>query len=184
MFEAIFFSLWFFAPAGFANLAAFVSGKINSFKKYSFPIDCYIKIGGKRILGDHKTVRGFIAAIIFGVVSCFIEVLVYSNFYSIREIIPIDYYTINPIILGSLLGFGALAGDAIKSFFKRRIDIEPGKSWFPFDQIDYIIGGVVFSLFYYRLSFGLYVILFIVWFLMHPLMTFLGYIFKLRHKPI
>lgn len=184
MFEVIFFSLWFFAPAGLANLAAFASGKIASLKKYNFPIDCYAKIGGKRIFGDHKTVRGFLAAILFGILSCFIEILAYSNFFSIREIIPIDYYTINPVILGTLLGAGALIGDAVKSSFKRRIDIEPGKSWFPFDQIDYIIGGIIFSLFYIQLSFAEYVVLFIVWFLIHPLTTFLGYFFKLNKKPI
>ena len=159
MFELIFFSLWFFAPAGIANLAAFGSGKTQSLKKFNFPIDFYVKIRGKRILGDHKTVRGFLAAILFGIVSCFLEVLIYSNSYSIRELIPIDYYTINPIILGALLGFGALIGDALKSFFKRRINIEPGMSWFPFDQIDYIIGGIVFSLFYIHLSLGEYIIL-------------------------
>ncbi len=184
MFSAIFFSLWFFAPAGFGNLAAFASGKITSLKKFTYPVDCYAKIGGKRILGDHKTVRGFIAAIIAGIISCSLEVFFYNNFFSIRELIPIDYYAINPVILGALLGFGALTGDAIKSFFKRRVNIPPGVSWFPFDQIDYIIGGIALSLFYIQLTFGDYVVLCIVWFLMHPLITFIGYLFKLRHKPI
>ena len=82
------------------------------------------------------------------------------------------------------MGFGALTGDAIKSFFKRRVNIPPGVSWFPFDQIDYIIGGIALSLFYIQLTFGDYVVLCIVWFLMHPLITFIGYLFKLRHKPI
>jgi CDP-2,3-bis-(O-geranylgeranyl)-sn-glycerol synthase len=184
MFEAIFFSLWFFAPAGFANLSAFASGKIKSLKKFKFPVDCYAKIGGKRILGDHKTVRGFLVAVIIGIISCSLEFFFYSNFFSIRELVPVDYYAINPVILGALLGFGALTGDAVKSFFKRRVDIPPGVSWFPFDQIDYIIGGVAFSLFYIQLAFGDYVVLFIVWFLLHPLVTFIGYLFKLRHKPI
>jgi CDP-2,3-bis-(O-geranylgeranyl)-sn-glycerol synthase len=184
MFESIFFSLWFFAPAGFANLAAFASGKIGFLKKFSYPVDFNAKIGGKRILGDHKTVRGFLVAIVFGILSCYIEIFFYSNFFSIREIIPVDYYIVNPIILGGLLGFGALVGDSVKSFFKRRVNVEPGKSWFPFDQFDYIIGGILFSLLYIQLSFGEYVILFIVWFLLHPITTSIGFIFKLRHKPI
>lgn len=184
MFSAIFFSLWFFAPAGFANLAAFASGKIRFLKKYNFPVDCYLKVRGKRILGSHKTVRGFVAALIAGSISCVIEVWFYQNFFSIRELVPIDYYVINPIVLGALLGGGALFGDSVKSFFKRQKGVQPGRSWFPFDQIDYILGGVVFSLFYIQLPIYYYLILFIVWFLIHPLTTVIGYFLRLRHKPI
>ncbi|HSX08853.1 MAG TPA: CDP-archaeol synthase [Candidatus Saccharimonadales bacterium] len=184
MFSFIFFSLWFFAPAGLANMAAFVSGKIGFLKKLNYPVDCHLKVGGKRILGDHKTVRGFLSAIVVGIIACFVEIVCYSNFFSIRELIPVDYYTVNPIILGGLLGLGALVGDSVKSFFKRRVNIEPGKSWFPFDQIDYIIGGIVFSAFYIHLSFGEYVLLFIVWFLLHPITTSIGYLLKIRHMPI
>jgi CDP-2,3-bis-(O-geranylgeranyl)-sn-glycerol synthase len=184
MFESIFFSLWFFAPAGFANLAAFVAGENRYLKKYTYPVDGYKKFRGKRILGDHKTVRGFVAAIIVGALICTIQVGLYNFSSGFRTSIPLDYSLINPIILGALLGFGALFGDCVKSFFKRQAGIKPGRSWFPFDQIDYIVGGIVFSLLYIRLPIWDYVYLFIVWFLMHPLTTFIGYIFKLRRKPI
>ncbi len=184
MFESIFFSLWFFAPAGFANLAAFVAGKVAFLKKYNYPVDGYAKIHGKRILGNHKTVRGFVAAIIVGTLICSLEVYLYSSLSGIRSVIPLDYAAINPVLLGALLGFGALLGDSVKSFFKRQAGIKPGRSWFPFDQIDYIIGGVFCSLLYIHLPIWDYVYLFIVWFLIHPLTTFIGYLFKLRHKPI
>lgn len=184
MFEALFFSLWFFAPAGVANLAAFLSGKVSLLKKFNYPVDCYMKVNGKRVLGSHKTVRGFIIASIVGILFCYLEVLFYAAFAGIREIIPVDYYTIDPVLLGALLGFGALFGDAVKSFFKRQAGIQPGRSWFPFDQIDYIIGGVVFSLFYVHLPVYDYINLFIVWFLIHPLTTFVGFLLKLRRKPL
>lgn len=184
MVETIFFSLWFFAPAGFANLAAFISGKIRFLKKYNFPVDCYISFRGKRVLGSHKTVRGFIAAILIGMLACYVEVLFYNNVFWIRENVPIDYYTVNPFLLGGLLGFGALFGDAVKSFFKRLQNIPPGKSWFPFDQTDYIIGGIVCSLFAIQLPVLYYFLIFVVWFLLHPLTTFIGYLLKLRHHPI
>lgn len=184
MLEMIFFTLWFFAPAGCANLAAFLSGKIRFLKKFNYPADFYLKFSGKRILGDHKTVRGFISAIIMGIVICMLEVYLYNTFFSIRQLVYLDYSTVNSVLLGALLGFGALFGDALKSFFKRQTGISPGTSWFPFDQIDYIVGGVAWSLLYIRLSFPDYLILFVVWFLMHPLSTFIGYLFKLRRRPI
>ena len=184
MFHAIFFSLWFFAPAGFANLGAFAAGKIGFLKKYKYPVDCFKKYKGKRILGNHKTFRGFAAAIVIGIFICALEVWFYANFTSVRQLVYVNYSEINPFILGGLLGFGALFGDSAKSFFKRQKNIQPGRSWFPFDQIDYIVGGVAFSLLYIRLPVVEYIILFIVWSLLHPLTTFVGYLFKLRRKPL
>ncbi len=42
-----------------------------------------------------------------------------------------------------MLGMGALAGDAVKSFFKRQIGAKPGNMWPPFDQIDFVVGATV-----------------------------------------
>jgi len=41
--------------------------------------------------------------------------------------------------------FGALLGDIVESFFKRRKGIERGKDWIPFDQLDFIIGVLFLS---------------------------------------
>ena len=45
--------------------------------------------------------------------------------------------------LGLRFGIGAMAGDAVKSFFKRRADVPSGERWFPFDQIDFVVGALV-----------------------------------------
>jgi len=37
---------------------------------------------------------------------------------------------------------GALIGDLIKSFAKRRLGIQAGSTWVPFDQVDYIAGAI------------------------------------------
>lgn len=184
MLDAIFFSLWFFAPAGLANLAAFVSGKIKFLRKYKFPVDCYVRFRGKRLLGSHKTIRGFMAAILIGSSVCLLETFVYNFSPFIREAIPFNYTEFNPLLLGAFLGFGALFGDSVKSFFKRQAGVQPGRSWFPFDQIDYILGGIVFSLVYVHLSALEYIYITIVWFLIHPLTTFIGYLFRLRRNPL
>jgi CDP-2,3-bis-(O-geranylgeranyl)-sn-glycerol synthase len=46
---------------------------------------------------------------------------------------------------GLRFGFGAMAGDAAKSFFKRRLAIEPGRPWIPFDQLDFAIGALLLA---------------------------------------
>jgi CDP-2,3-bis-(O-geranylgeranyl)-sn-glycerol synthase len=44
--------------------------------------------------------------------------------------------------LGLALGIGALGGDALKSLVKRARGIAPGKSWVPFDQLDFAVGAL------------------------------------------
>lgn len=178
------FVFWFFAPAGVANLAAFGSSKIAFLKKYNQPVDFGLKYRGKRVLGTHKTIRGFIAGIIAGILTVYLEVFLYTNFSWVRAIVPLDYTAIQPVLLGFLLGFGALAGDSVKSFFKRRKNIPPGKSWVPFDQLDFIIGGILMSALYIQLSLWQYVLLIIVYVFLHPLYNFLGYLLKLRKEPL
>lgn len=47
--------------------------------------------------------------------------------------------------LGLLLGLGAVSGDAVKSFFKRRLGIAPGRPWVPFDQLDFQVGALLLA---------------------------------------
>lgn len=184
MIKEIFFVWWFFAPAGVANIAAFFSGKVSFIKYFSYPVDFGKKFRGKRMLGENKTIRGFLAGIISAILIVYLQIYLYNSFSGVRSMLPLDYNLINPLIFGTLSGFGALFGDSIKSFFKRQIGVNPGKSWFPFDQIDYIIGGILFTSLYIRLSFGEYITLFWLWFLLHPVTTLLGYLFKLKDSPL
>jgi len=182
--KELFFVLWFFAPAGLANVSAFFSSKIPLLKKLGQPVDGKLKFRGRRILGSHKTIRGFIMGTVMAIIGVYIEVFLYVQIPFFQEILPIDYSIINPVILGFLLGFGALTGDAVKSFFKRQLSIQPGRSWVPFDQIDYILGGMVFTYFYIPLTAFEYILLFFVWFLIHPIISFWGYLLKLKRQPI
>ncbi len=182
--KELFFVLWFFAPAGLANLAAFFSSKIPFIKKLNYPVDFRLTIRKKRILGNHKTIRGFVVGIVFAILGTYLQIYLYENVSILRSILPINYSAIDPIIFGFLAGFGALAGDAVKSFFKRQIGFVPGESWFPFDQIDYIVGGMICTWFYIPLTFIQYIILFVVWFLAHVFFTHAGFLLKLRRKPL
>jgi CDP-2,3-bis-(O-geranylgeranyl)-sn-glycerol synthase len=184
MLKELFFVWWFFAPSGVANIAAFFSGKNKYLKKYSYPADFYLRFRDKRVLGDHKTIRGFVFGTLSSIAIVYIQIYLYNSFDFLHDLVLIDYNSINPILFGFLSGFGALFGDSVKSFFKRQVNIKPGKSWIPFDQIDYILGGILFTSFYISLNTEQYVYLFLVWFLLHPLTTVLGYLFKLKEEPL
>ncbi|HLF15969.1 MAG TPA: CDP-archaeol synthase, partial [Candidatus Thermoplasmatota archaeon] len=42
-----------------------------------------------------------------------------------------------------LVGFMALVGDAVKSYFKRRRGKPRGTPWVPFDQLDFVVFGLL-----------------------------------------
>lgn len=183
--DLILFSIWFFWPAGTANSAPVIANKIPFLKKLGMPIDMNKTYRGKRIFGDHKTLRGFFSGVLAGFLVAVLQMILYSNFNWFRSISPeIDYSQPIVLLLGAALGFGALFGDAIKSFFKRQFSVPSGKSWFPFDQIDYIIGGLLFSIPFVILSISEYVCILLVWFLIHPIATFIAWLLKLKDSPI
>lgn len=90
----------------------------------------------EHLLGSHKTWRGIVAGLVFGSVTSLIQFLVfpYPPFISLPR----------AVFLGGVLGLGALLGDAVKSFFKRRLNIAPGKSLPIVDQVDATIGALLF----------------------------------------
>ena len=57
------------------------------------------------------------------------------------------------LLFGVLLGFGEGLGDAIKSFFKRRLNIASSMPFFPFDQFSFL-GALILGSFYYVPSVG------------------------------
>ena len=111
---------WFFLPAGIANMGpVFVKGV----RLLDYPIDLGFKLGNKPLFGRNKTYRG----LLFGIVLAMLTVLLQRFLAdSMSSYSLIDYSVANPVILGFLLGFGALLGDLVESFFKRRFNISPG----------------------------------------------------------
>jgi CDP-2,3-bis-(O-geranylgeranyl)-sn-glycerol synthase len=180
----VLFVVWFFLPAGLANMTPIFAAKLPLLSRLNVPLDCDVTFRNKRLFGNHKTVRGLISGLIIGILTVYLQVFLYAHIPLIRSFVSLDYTTLNPFLLGLLASLGALTGDALRSFFKRQRGIAPGKSWFPFDQIDYVIGGVVFTAFYIRLTIWQYILLFVIWFWLHPLATFIGYLLKLKDRPI
>ena len=183
--ELVLFALWFFAPAGVANSSPVFANKIPFLKNLGMPIDRGRTYKGKRILGDNKTYRGFIAGVLSGFATALLQMNLYTSFDWFTTVSPdIDYSQPVVLLLGVAIGFGALFGDAVESFFKRQLSFSSGKSWFPFDQLDYILGGLLFSIPFVTLTAMQYTAIIIVWFLIHPVATFIGWNLKLKDKPI
>jgi CDP-2,3-bis-(O-geranylgeranyl)-sn-glycerol synthase len=177
--------MWFFLPAGLANASPVLANRINFLNILYKPLDLGLKIRGRRVFGDNKTWLGLIFAVLVGFIVISLQRCGYNHFEWIRNISgTINYNSLKVLWLGPLLGFGALAGDAIESFFKRQIGIKPGHTWFPFDQVDYILGALIFSLVIVTLSGFDYVLIIIIWVLIHLLSSYIGFLIGWKSKPI
>jgi CDP-2,3-bis-(O-geranylgeranyl)-sn-glycerol synthase len=134
--------IWFMLPAGFANMAPIPAARL--LPSWNAPLDCGRSLGGTRIFGDHKTVRGLVIGVAVGALVFLAQEWLWARSEPIRSISVLNYASA-PAWLGAWMSFGALVGDLVKSFFKRRLGRKPGAPWFPFDQIDWIVGALALS---------------------------------------
>jgi len=182
--HSLLFSIWFFLPAGLANASPVFANKISLINWITTPLDFGKKYRGIRIFGDNKTWRGLIFGTLIGLLVILLQIYGYHHSAWLRSISGGVVYNHSLILLGPLMGFGALLGDAIESFFKRQARVKPGNTWFPFDQIDYIIGGLLFSLPVITLGVKYYFLILVVWLLLHLISSYIGYLVGLKTKPI
>jgi len=117
--EALVQLLLFILPAYIANSTPviFGGGTPMDFGKNAWD--------GRRCLGDGKTWRGFIAGIAFGTLTGIAE----------ASLLQDDSF----ILLGFLLSYGALTGDLVGSFLKRRLGMERGQPTFIIDQLPFLV---------------------------------------------
>lgn len=177
------YSFLFFLPAGIANMSPVFAKHIPPLNKWDTPLDFGKQYHSKRIFGNNKTWRGLLFGAIAGGFSSWI---IYSAAPDLPANLSFNFVPsgASAFALGALLGFGALAGDAIESFFKRRRNIMSGNSWFPFDQIDYIIGGLIATLPFIGLNMEIAFRILLIYFFLHLVISYIGYLLGLKNKPI
>lgn len=149
------------------------------FVKGKTPVDLGKKFNNKPLFGSHKTYQGFISAIVAAVIVTFLQTQLSSIFF-FNSISILNYNDINFIAFGFLFGFGAMFGDLIKSFFKRRFNIKPGSRFIPFDQLDFVIGSLLFISLVYIPTPEIIITVLILTFFLHIISNHIGYYLKIR----
>ena len=163
-------------PAYFANMAPIMVRKIDIF---AFPIDNNKKINNTPLLGKNKTFRGFIFGTIFGIIVAYLQFLL-SDLGFFKSISFFDYQSW--FLFGLLMGFGALTGDLIKSFFKRRLGFKPGAKFVPFDQTDFVVGALVFILPVFEVTLKIFIVSLILSFILHVIVNHIAFYLKIRNE--
>jgi CDP-2,3-bis-(O-geranylgeranyl)-sn-glycerol synthase len=129
--------LYCFCPAYAADVTPVLVKRL--WPALARPVDGGRTFRGQPVFGSHKTWRGMLAGTAAGMIVYEIQVLVH-HLGMVGSLALVDY-SARVVLPGFLLAFGALLGDLVKSFFKRRVGIGPGRSWLGFDQLDFFIGA-------------------------------------------
>ncbi|MEK7172295.1 MAG: CDP-2,3-bis-(O-geranylgeranyl)-sn-glycerol synthase [Patescibacteria group bacterium] len=169
MLNLVLSSLYFILPAYIANTFPVL------FKWLPFgnPIN-------EKLFGEHKTYRGLISGTLTGILIVFLQYK-YSSYFKGIELMDYSYFSSQKIILiGICFGAGALFGDLIKSFFKRRLRIKDGHSWFPFDQLDFVIGSLIAVSPFYSPPLSNLIIILLITPILHFLTNIFAYLIGLK----
>jgi CDP-2,3-bis-(O-geranylgeranyl)-sn-glycerol synthase len=120
---------------------------------------------GERILGDHKTIRGFASGLVVGFVVALFE----------SQLLSADLFPV--AILASL---GALLGDLAGAFLKRRFKIKPGAPLPGVDQLDFVVGALLMVSIVFEISIGALAIMLLVTPPIHFITNLGAYMLRLK----
>ena len=174
---AFLWALWIMIPAYIPNPAAALVGG-------GTPID-FGKCAkdGRRLFGDGKTWRGLIGGIIIGIIFGAAQMFLAAYFHW-------DFLPQHTWVTVISLATGALLGDLIKSYFKRRLGKDRGAKWPLADMYDMVIalaltGGMSWFAQFGDVFFGILVLaaILIISPVLHRGANIIGYMLGLKDRP-
>ena len=170
--------LWLLLPAYFANMFASLSSKWKAFSFMAYPVDFKKNLGKKRILGDHKTFRGYFFGVLAAVIIAIIQYILYQfGFFQNISFYNYEYY---PLLLGFLLGLGTLIGDSVGAFIKRRFNYIPGQRMLVVDQVMFVVFALALVCFVYVSNIWIWVVSIILTFIFHIIVNHLAFYLKIN----
>jgi len=165
-------ALWIVLPAYVANSVPVLVGggpPMDGGKKFS---------DGKRILGKGKTVRGFLIGLVTGFYVGYLQVdFLRFDIWIFPETYPKVW------IVPLLLALGALLGDLIGSFIKRRWGLKSGESAPGLDQLEFIVGALLLVSVFWIPPLEIIVTLLVLTPLIHLGLNFIGYKMGFKSEP-
>jgi len=149
--------LWVLLPTYCANAMATLP------RGWGPPMDFgrVLRHDGRRVLGASKTWSGFLVAgfgaLPIGLLEAGLILAAPPNLQLVPQFAPSVLAAV-PVVL--LLTFGAMTGDALGSFVKRRLGLGSGARTFLLDQLPFVVVPIVLGLVLYP---GLFVATFASW---------------------
>ncbi len=156
-------------PMYFANSSAMLlDGKT--------PLDLGAKAWDKRPwLGKGKTFKGTFGGVFVGSLAAVI----------ISNIVPQWTPQIfeNYVLFGFAVSVGAIGGDIVGSFIKRRLKMESGKPFLLLDQLDFWVGGLALGSIFFVPSLWQIVAMILITLIVHRISNWIAFKAQLKEVP-
>jgi len=183
--EVLVVAIWLMLPAYIANSSAALLGGGS-------PIDGGLTMhDGRRVLGEGKTYRGLVfgtgCGVAVGIAQMVIRAPLDDTLPDVA--IPAFGYGWDGVPIVFTLSFGALLGDVVASFFKRRAGLGRGSPLPIIDQLDFVAGAwvltVIFAHSWFFQQFTPRVMLAVILItpLLHVVANVLGYLIGKKQVP-
>jgi len=171
-------AIWLILPAYAANGLTPLIG----LRKKNHSIDGGKMLWGKPLLGQGKTWEGLFLGVVVGMIIALVELLAFP--YLPFGISPVPLVIVPmTIVLGFLLGFGAMFGDIVASFFKRRMGLKRGQAAPLLDQEDFVIGALIFASLLVAMKVEWIIMLLVITPILHLIANVIGYLLKIKKQP-
>jgi CDP-2,3-bis-(O-geranylgeranyl)-sn-glycerol synthase len=135
-----------------------------------------------RIFGDGKTFEGFGFGLFAGFVIGALESYLYPdlNSYAMQYGVKLPLISL-PIAF--LIALGALSGDLIGSFLKRRFRLKRGADVPLLDQWNFIIGAVLFVYWFTDITIWMFLIMLVITPIVHRIANIIAHRIKIKKEP-
>jgi len=150
-------TIYIYLPAYIANSTPVIltgGGSLDGDKKF---------IDGEPILGTHKTIRGTFSGLIAGTLTGIIQGQPYR---------------------GALMAIGAILGDLVVSFIKRRLKLPPGTMFPIADQMSFIVLAVMLDILIApAIEWDRILVIFLATLPIHYFANVIAWMLKLKSRP-
>lgn len=173
-------AVYFMLPAYVANLSGLAFGggtPVDGGKEYN---------DGRRLIGNGVTWKGFINGTILGTIVGGILGIIGSFYGDLNVltsgviVLPVYGSIIGGLTLGFLMAFGALLGDLVGSFIKRRMGLQSGEPAPIMDQLDFVAGALILSLLVVKISWEFFIIIAVLTLILHLGSNMIAYLLGIK----
>ncbi len=175
-------------PVILSAVAHMIAVKFNLFGFLKIPLDLGMTYRDKRIFGENKTFRGIFLMVLFSIIFCYFFEFITVNFEKIDHYNLLYFDKYPPLFYGILYGLGYTLSELPNSFYKRQINVPPGKRGNIFnvliDQVDSVIGCLFLLLPFSELSLEMIMAGVLFFASIHLLINFVLFLSGVRENPL